>query len=399
VTATTWPGLTDDELDGLGLAELEMLRDERYRGTGQACELGQLDAGDRDTVRLLYDQLRGIYDAWRADPASPDWDDIARRTLALAESELVGRVGALGLEGGEPPGLDPGRDGTGLQDPGQDASDDGPGAPESSGNDPLDGVLHDLRGGAATAVLAEAELLEPGLRSALDAGTVDAEALESIVLLARDQAKIMRNALLDLDPEERARDTLENPHRLDDLIDRWDDVRYRTLDGTIRVRAARDAPGILSSCCLEFGAVDRVAYNLINNAARHSADGEVALQARHASESLFRIAVTNRVDRDHGHWLAEGLKEDPTFLFRWGATRSRAGVELASGDGLRLGSRSGSGLGLGIVAEFVAAAFGVPTIREALEGGYLGSTQLDDRLAVWFHWPAFPVEAPERVTP
>lgn len=352
MTDSSWPGLTEGELDALGAVGLPMLRSQRYRGTGQECRLDHLGSRDRETIRLLYDHLRGIYETWRADPTAPDWEAVARRTLALVDSALLSRVGALGRE---------------------------------SADEELQRVVHDLRGGAATAVLAEAELLEPGLRRALDAGEVEGEALEPVVLLARDQAKIMRNALVDLDPEERARDTVEKPHAIDDLIGRWRDVRYHTLDGHIRVRATRDAPGILSSCCLEFGAVDRIAYNLINNAARHSADGEVALQARLLAGSDFRIAVTNRVTEDHGGWLAAGLAEDPTFLFRWGATRSGGGVRLAPGGG----SPEGTGLGLGIVAEFVAAAFGVPTVREALTGGYLGSTRMDDRLAVWFHWPAF----------
>ncbi len=379
MSGATWPGLTDNELHGLGSAELEMLRSERYRGTGQACDLAQLEPRDRDTVERLYQHLRGIYETWRADPSSPAWNEVAERTLALAESGLMGRVGALGVraEGGEARGADA----------------------EAEGDDALQRVLHDLRGGAATAVLAEAELLEPGLRRALDDGTVEAEALESVVLLARDQAKIMRNAVVDLDPGERTRDTLENPHRLDDLIGRWEDVQYRTLDGRIRVRATRDAPGVLSSCCLEFGAVDRIAYNLINNAARHSPDGEVALQALHVPGSLFRIAVTNRVDEDHGGWLAQGLENDPTFLFRWGATRSGGGVGLFPGGSMDLEPGGGTGLGLGIVAEFVAAAFGVPTTREALDGGYLGATQFDERLAVWFHWPAFAADAREGGTP
>ena len=356
----TWPGLDDQELGGLGPADLPMLRSERYRGTGQECSLARLDPSDRETVTVLYEHLRGIVEVWREEVTAPDWAEVARRTLALAESGLMGRVGALGA---------------------------------TTADDGLQRILHDLRGGAATAVLAEAELLEPGLRSALDRGDVRSEGLGAVVLLARDHTKIMRNALPDLDPEERARDTVENPHRVDDLVERWKDVRYRTLDGLLRVRAERDAPGLLSSGCLGFGAVDRIAYNLINNAARHSADGEVALQVRHVEGDRVRIAVTNRVDPDHGRWLAGMLGDDPAALFRWGATRGREGIVPWTRPGDRAGP--GAGLGLGIVAEFVASAFGVPTAGEALAGRYLGATLLGDRLvgdrlAVWFHWPAYP---------
>jgi signal transduction histidine kinase len=346
VTPSPWPGLTDDELDALGAGRLEMLRSDRYRGTGQACHLAALNPRDRATVRHLYGHLQRIYEVWRADPARPDWVAIARGTLALAESQLMARVQELGSD---------------------------------ARGEAVQRVVHDLRGGAATAALAEAELLEPGLRSALERGDVDSEGLEAIVLLARDQAKMMRNALVDLDAAERARDTVEDPHHIDDLVGRWEDVQYRTLDGPIRVRAERDAPGFLSSCCLEFGALDRIAYNLINNAARHTADGEVALQVRHAGPGRVRIAVTNRVDEDHGAWLATTLAEDPAALFRWGATRRRSDFEGAA---VR-------GMGLGIVAQFVAAAFGVPTTAEALDGGYLGATRQDDRLTVWFHWPSY----------
>jgi hypothetical protein len=360
MTPSTWPGLDDDELDALGTAPPTMLGSERYRGTGQECDLERLAPGDRETVCLLYDHLRGIYEAWRRDPDSPDWNEVATRTLTLAESGLMGRLGGLGSGGGSA------AEAEAAADPGGDG-----------GDGLVQRVLHDLKGGAATAVLAEAELLEPGLRSALERGGVGSEGLEAVVLLARDQAKMMRNALVDLDPEERARDTVENPHRIDDLIERWADVRYRTLDGTIRVRAERDEPGMLASCCLEFGAVDRITYNLINNAARHSADGEVALQARWAGGENVLIAVTNRVEEEHGKWLTRSLRDDPAALFRWGVARG----------GGRAGG--GTGLGLGIAAEFVAAAFGVPSVAEALEGGYLGSTPLGDRLAVWFHWPSY----------
>ncbi|MEJ2540573.1 MAG: hypothetical protein P8188_11490 [Gemmatimonadota bacterium] len=365
MTDATWPGLGDDEIGALGTGPPAMLRTERYRGTGQECGLERLELRDQETVRLLYDHLRGIYDVWRRDPTAPDWEAIAIRTLALSESGLMGRVGAMG---------------SGLGSAGESEVASGADDPGTEGQEEeavVQRVLHDLRGGAATAVLAEAELLEPGLRSALKRGVVGSEGLEAVVLLARDQAKMMRNALVDLDPEERSRDTVENPHRIDDLVERWADVRYRTLDGLVHVRADRDEPGLLSSCCLEFGAVDRITYNLVNNAARHSPDGQIALQARRAGGASVLIAVTNRVDEEHGRWLTASLREDPGALFRWGSTRR--GV----------GAGGGAGLGLGIVAEFVAAAFGVPSVAEALEGGHLGATLLGDRLSVWFHWPAY----------
>ncbi len=340
MNSTSWPRLTTEELDELSRANPAMLRAERFRGAGQDARLEQLDPGDRETVQQLYAHLHGLYSVWRSDPRQPDWPEVALRTVRLAEANLIGRLKEVGR------------------------------AAQGDSNAMLQRVLHDLRGGAAAAVLAEAELLEPGLRASMARGAVDSEGLEAVVFLARDQAKIMRNALIDLDPEERARDTEENPHYLDDLIERWADVDYRSFDGHARVRAAADAPAVLSSCCLEVGAVDRIVYNLVNNATRHSSDGKIAIQAQ-VTDDRVRLAVTNRVLGDQAGWLSRVLAEDPATLFRWGTTRG------------------GTGLGLGIVAEFVAAAFGVPSTARAVDDGYLGSTWLGDRLAVWLHWPSY----------
>lgn len=341
----SWPGLGPDELDGLSADTLAVRRPDRYRGTGQEARLADLDPRDRDTVTALYGHLKGLYECWRTAHRDPDWAAVARHALDLAEANLIGRVREVGAH--------------------DDPSDARP------ASDPvLRGVLHDLRGGAATAVLAEVELLEPGLRAALERGRAGPEGLDTVVLLCRDQAKIMRNALVDLDPEERARDTVENPHHLEDLVARWADVDYRTFDGRIHVRAEADASAVLSSCCLEVGAIDRIVYNLVNNAARHASDGEVALQAR-VRPGLVRFAVTNRVAGDQEAWLTRALADDPGVLFRSGVTRG------------------GTGVGLGIVADFVVAAFGLPSPSRALAGGYLGATRLDDRLAVWFHWPSY----------
>jgi len=339
VTTIPWPGLGPDEFDALSSRSPRVLRSDRYRGTGQAVRLADLGAEQRTSVLRLYEHLQGLYELWRRSPAKPDWPELARRTLAIAESDLVDRVRALwrGAEAADPA---------------------------------VHRVLHDLRGGATTAFLAEAELLQPGLRKALDAGTVGREGLETMIFLARDQAKIMRNGLIDLDPEQRARDTEENPHHLDDLVVRWGDVDYRTFDGRVRVRAESDAPAILSSCCLEFGCIDRIVYNLVNIAARHAADGEVALQAR-VEPTVVLIAVTNRVAGEQADWLARTLEHEPGALFRSGTTRR------------------GSGLGLGIVGDFVAAAFSLGSTDQAVAEEYLGATRLGDRLAVWFHWPVY----------
>ena len=48
----------------------------------------------------------------------------------------------------------------------------------------------------------------------------------------------------------------------------------------------------------------------------------------------------------------------------------------------------GHGLGLRIVGDFVTHGYGLPSLRVALNDGYLGARLVRDTFVAWFHWPA-----------
>lgn len=316
---------------------------ERYRGGGLHVALDDLHPDDRAFLEKVYARLEGFYQLWRTDPQDPPWDLLADGVATLADPDLREEAQEFGVR------------------------------TRAAGGMPrhMQRVLHDVRGGGLSAALAEAEMLTMGAPSPGDRPE-DRDALQALVYLARDHAKMMRNAVLGIDPPARARDEEEQIHSIGDLIRRWDGQRYRTEERSARVVARADRDGGLSSCCLEASAVDRVLYNLIRNAARFAPDGQVAAEFRHVSDEVVRIAVVNRVAEEQASWLSRTLADDPGALYRSGVTRG------------------GQGYGLANVAEFVTTAFGFEGTDRALELGLLGSRLVDDRFVTWFHWPAFP---------
>lgn len=314
---------------------------DRYRGDDHDVTLAALHPDDQRFLRDVYGRLEGFYQIWRTDPGHPPWDRLAAGVATLADPELREDAQGFGIRT---------RAGSQL-------------------SEHMQRVLHDVRGGGLSAALAEAEILSMAVGSE-EALAGEREGLLGLVYLARDHAKMMRNAILGIDTEGRARDEEERPHHIGDLVRRWDGRLYRVGDRAARVRARMDRDGGLSSCCLEASAVDRILYNLIGNAARFAPDGEVALDVRHVAGDVVRIAVANRVTEDQAAWLSDALEGDPGALYRAGVTRG------------------GQGYGLANVAHFVTAAFGADGTGAALDRGLLGGRLTGDRFVTWFHWPA-----------
>ena len=135
----------------------------------------------------------------------------------------------------------------------------------------------------------------------------------------------------------------------------------------------QDFEGNIAQSCVEFSALDRVVYNLMNNAIRGSAHSDDAVQLRimtedeHTSE-IARFWITNSIDETQSRRLKTTFGDDMTELF------------------VSNFSTTGSGLGMQIVAEFVAKAFGVSTTK-ALAQGMLGAIVTDCEFHAWFHWP------------
>ncbi len=226
-------------------------------------------------------------------------------------------------------------------------------------------TIHDLRGGAMNALLGQLQLAE--------VQPLDEPGLRQLFFLTRDHLKIMRNALLGLDDAKREADLETRMHSVDLITEKWQHALVQGAARPTRLGVECDFHGNIAECCVEFGALDRVLYNLVNNACRHTASGEVVLAIRSLPEGEaqpddLRFEVRNPVDNaDRQRLLAAG---DLRALFQPAV------------------SSTGSGFGMTVALDFVSNAYGLPRRNQALEGDYLGARlAADDQFVVWFHWP------------
>jgi signal transduction histidine kinase len=328
--------LTDEQLFALAPLQLYNHRTTRYRGDGVSVTLAAFAEGDAARIRRMYDALIEL----RALLAEPVADaDAIGPTLA----EFVTRTRWVDL----------------LAELRELRSPRAPGTELALGQ-----VIHDLRGGAFQALSVFIQLAEMGIARAED--------WTRMFLLTRDHLKIMRNCIPDLDPERYEQDMRDRAHSIRLLVEKWGNSTYALpgLEADVALDCRFD--GIVSERCIEFSALDRVLYNLMNNATRHAADRHVQLSivplpAENAPH--LRFAIANRVTEEQEQALRAGFAEDVGGLFRGGFTTG------------------GSGLGMQICAEFVANAYGLATPDAALAGGYIGATCRDERFVAFFHWP------------
>lgn len=315
------------------------LRADRYMGQDLDALMSVLSAADRARTRLLYEYAKSVHLCWTAMRDAPDWAVLRARVLTILQPPL--RTAAQDL----------GRDAmTRLEDS------------DAGASPALSKVLHDLRGGALMSLQLYAHMAE---------WDTDPAHLRGAAHLARDQAKIMRNALPDLDPDVRSADEAEKPHFMHTVVEKWHGFRFESVahqPGQVTVSCEYD--GLLASCCLEASAVDRVVYNYINNATRFSAGPSIRMEILPIADHTVRWIVANPITHDQAQWLRRETGGDLSQLFRGGLTRG------------------GSGLGLSNCADFVAAAFGLPDVDAALEGRYLGALVEDGWYLAWAHWPA-----------
>jgi hypothetical protein len=327
-----------DELLALVPPEHIHRRTRRYVGDSVAVSLARIAPDDVAIVRMLYGFLEQIY--------------------RYVGPRLDGGAGALaGLQGfiaGQ--GFEQIQAGIGSL-----------GATLSAAETPIDvrKAYHDVRGGGL-----------PGLMLHLDAvasGEGQTQDLERIFLLCRDQLKIIRNAIPDLDPAGYAQDLEDRAHTTELLRAKWSTDAYRLRDVQVELHLRCDFDGAVSERCMEFAALDRVIYNLVNNAARFAADRRVDLEMfpiSDAAETDLRFVVMNRVGPEHRERLRGDLGDDLSRVFEGGYTTG------------------GYGLGLRICGDFVTHGYNLPSLRAALGDGYLGARLIRDTFVAWFHWPA-----------
>ena len=327
-----------DELLALVPPDHIRRRTRRYIGDSVAVSLARIESGDAAIVRALYAFLDGLY---RFVGARLDGG-------AAALTAVQGFAGEHGFEQLQV--------GIGSL-----------GATLAAADTPIElrKAYHDVRGGGL-----------PGLMLHLDAvvsGEGQVQDLERMFLLCRDQLKIIRNAIPDLDPAGYAADLEDRAHTTELLRAKWSTDAYRLRDVQVELHLQCRFDGAVSERCMEFAALDRVIYNLVNNAARFAVDQRVDLQMfpiTDEDETDLRFVVMNRVGPEHRERLRGDLGDDLSRVFEGGYTTG------------------GYGLGLRICGDFVTHGDDLPSLRLALSDGYLGARLIRDTFVAWFHWPA-----------
>ncbi len=326
--------VTHADLLGVAPTVLQNGRAKRYHGDDLAISIEDFVAPDQAIIRQLYAFLEGFFSALQGD--DPARESVMRTFLDRYDvNGLVKEIRTLG-----------------------------PASHRANPSPLLAKTVHDVRGGGFTSLIGHIEYWRLGLQ--------EGSPCDAFYFLVRDHLKIMRNALLGLDDAKRNEDLEIKIHGTDFIVEKWNGARLTTGDKSVQLEVHCPQPVDISECCVEFGALDRILYNLLNNACRHSAGDRIQLILFPVPETQgenLRFVLLNALsesDRDHLRTL------DLQSLFR-------AGI-----------STTGSGYGLNVAADFVANAFGVRTPEEAVAGQYLGATLLGDHFAIWFHWPIVP---------
>ncbi|SDT93055.1 hypothetical protein SAMN05444156_0839 [Verrucomicrobium sp. GAS474] len=332
------PLLTPAEIDGLAPADLPSYRIDRYQAEDERTSLSDFAAGDAAQLRSLYATLLALFE--RLKPVYGDpllcLEAILRYLKEEDWSAFVGPLRQLGKET--------------LARPGTDR---------------LRRVLHDLRGGAFQSLSLRLQLMEIAEPRPEDA--------QQAFFLVRDHLKIMRNCVADLDLERYAADSSRQDHAIGLLAEKWTKAPFCGEDHRATVDVLCRYAGVICESCLEFSTLDRIIYNLMNNAARFTADGRVLL-AMVPTPSVenpenVRFVIANRIAPEHASTLRDRFGDRVDELLRGGFTTG------------------GNGLGLRICADFCAQAYGLADFDTARDGGYFGARLQDDLFLVWFHWP------------
>lgn len=330
--------LSDEEIMALAPLDLPSLRQRRYAGDGMSIEFAHLPETARLLIVRLYTSVQAIHHLMRQDAAPGDQlTELYALVRQIGWADLLADLRRLKLD-----------------------------MPTAEQQRRADQVLHDIRGGSFQALSIHVQLAEMAV--------AEAEDVPRLFLLARDHLKIMRNCLPELDPERYRDDMQAQAHSVQLLVEKWGRGSYQLPDAIVQVRLDCRFDGSVSERCVEFSALDRVLYNLMNNAARHSSDRRVALTIlplnMHPADSL-RFVVANHINDEQCERLEShfGAAGGLGRLFLGGFTTG------------------GNGLGMRIGAEFVTNAYGLNSIEQALDGGYIGAILLDQRFVNWFHWP------------
>lgn len=335
--AWAWP-LSHATFATLPPAALPNLRTVRYRGGTFTVPLARFAPADQHTLRAMYVVLHGLWTTLTTAPTS---------TLSAAVRAVRAHHDWLPLV--------------------QQMAHLGAATHDST----LDLVIHDLRGGSFSALVGALDLLTR------DSGVP--HALPTLLVLVRDHLHTLRNLVPDLDAPGAEADQQAAPQSIERLVEKWRYAPAQAGDHVARVHLDVQVQDAIAARPSELAAMDKVLTNLVNNAVRFAANGQVYLAVLpHAAGQDVRIAVSNRLTAAQQYALQTHFGTDWRGLFA---------------DSFTTG---GTGLGLRICAAYVAECYGLAGTQQAVAGQYLAATVMGQTFVAHFHWPLLPASGDGR---
>ncbi|TAE29569.1 MAG: ATP-binding protein [Candidatus Kapaibacterium sp.] len=303
----------------------------RYDGTGFSASLQEFSAQDQQALLTIYQHIKSVYDVWLYMKESPNYSILQADTDWFVSEDFLSIARELGSIA-EYPSLH------------------------------IKKIIHDIRGGALMSMVSHANKIK---RFNL---YHEVEHMRSFVFLARDQAKMMRNAVHNIDVITRAADERIRIHSIYDYVKKWNNFEYRHNDRTITVKVQCYYEGNVTTCCLEASALDRVVYNFVNNALRFSKEDTIIITIFPVG-NILRWVIENTMKSESVAWLQESTGNNLSRLFQGGITSD------------------GNGIGLSNCADIVGASFGI-SAAEAIDRRYISATVKDETFYACFHWNA-----------
>lgn len=311
-------------LHQLASNDLEIRRAERYDGGGMGVLLKDFDPEDISLILSTYNTIKMIYDiSLYADQNQSDYSLFENIITRLDTPEFTSSVRKIGTY----------------------TQSNGTASPQ------LQQVVHDIRGGSLMSLIGYAGLLLQD--------TTNAQFLKTAIALARDHAKMMRNA-----------DESLKIHNINSFLDKLDGAIIKFAEKQVQVSVHTTFSGDISNRCLETSAIDRIIYNYLNNAARFTSNGQVKTSVFQINPKVIRCVIENEVTKDQQTWLENNIR-DLKKLFDPGTTKDSTGI------------------GLNTCAEFIKQSFGLINTQEAVNQSYIGAKLIENRFYAWFHWPIY----------
>lgn len=319
----------DMELDPVPAARIVNHRSTRFLGETHACNLSELSTDSLDELQWSYRWLESV---GRYAARDLDQPAVLNEFEALVTPASLARVTRC-------------------------VSNVRPARPESI---KVARILHDLRGTALQQLVGIVDLWLSGINVM--------GGLPAVAVLARDHAKLMRHSLIGLDEESRFLDSGRRLHGVANLRGRFPRLVFVNNHGAVRVDFAAEWNGDFAITCPEFSTVLTQLYNLVSNAARHTADQAILVRVfpkgSHVPQSVRLVVANALTPADRATLL-------PSML----ATLWRGYTS------------TGGGLGLSASAALVGEAFGLEGPEQAIDLGYVGSRITENGYICWIHWP------------